>query len=79
MDTESGGKDVGGGERRHDDDDDSAPRSRARAPAPPAHAPMVKSILNSAPYKHLVKRLVEKTLDYYVQECLSVQDVKMIL
>jgi hypothetical protein len=40
---------------------------------------MVKSILNSAYYKQEVKRLKEKTLYYYVEECLSVQDVKMIL
>jgi hypothetical protein len=29
--------------------------------------------------RQVVKRLKEKTLYYYIQECLSVQDVKMIL
>jgi hypothetical protein len=40
---------------------------------------MVKSILNIAYYKQVVKRVKEKTLFSYIQECLSVQDVKMIL
>jgi hypothetical protein len=40
---------------------------------------MVKSILNSAYHKQVVKRRKGKTLYYYIQECLSVQDVKMIL
>ena len=40
---------------------------------------LVKSILNSAYYRQVVKRFKEKMLYYYIQECLSVQDVKMIL
>jgi hypothetical protein len=38
-----------------------------------------KIILNSTYYKQVVKRLKEKPLYYYIQECLSVQNVKMIL
>ena len=41
--------------------------------------PSVKSILNSTYYKQVVKRLKGKTLYYYIQECLSVQNVKIIL
>jgi len=40
---------------------------------------MVKSILNRAYYKQVAKRLQGKTLYYYIQECLSFQDFKMIL
>ena len=40
---------------------------------------MVKNILKSAHYKQVVKRLKDKALYYYIQECLSVQDVKVIL
>jgi hypothetical protein len=40
---------------------------------------MVTSILNNAYYMQVVKRLKVKTLYYYIQECLSVQDVKLIL
>jgi len=40
---------------------------------------MVKSILNSAYYEHVVKQLEEKTLHDCTQECLSVQDVEMTL
>ena len=51
---------------------------------PPLHPslnphPSAKSILNSTYYKQVVKRLKGKTLYYYIQECLSVQNVKMIL
>jgi hypothetical protein len=36
-----------------------------------SNSTMVKSILNSASYKQVVKRLNAKTLYYYIQECLK--------
>jgi hypothetical protein len=55
------------------------PSARQPGVAIVALQPMVKPILNRAYNKQVVKLLQEKTLDFYVQECLSVQDVKMIL
>jgi hypothetical protein len=52
---------------------------------PPIHPYLTETLypplipIPPATHRQVVKRFKEKTLYYYIQECLSVQDVKMIL
>ena len=56
----------------------SPPRTNLNPPNHP-HPPPTHPPIPPPTNRQVVKRLKEKTLYYYIQECLSVQDVKMIL
>ena len=56
----------------------SLPRANLNPPNHP-HPPPTHPPIPTPTNRQVVKRLKEKTLYYYIQECLSVQNVKMIL
>ena len=57
-------------------------QERAKPTLPPPnhpHPPPTHPPIPPPTNRQVVKRFKEKTLYHYIQECLSVQDVKMIL